>query len=68
MFNKRKKSSWRSKKTLLIPINFDIWTSLRAMPKIFEQLIKKPPMKKFSKLNEFFKICLALIHDKGVVT
>ena len=67
MFNKRKKSSWRSEKALLIPINIDIWTNIRGMPKIFEQLIKKLPMKKVSKLKEFFKICLALIHDKDVV-
>ena len=38
------------------------------MPKWSEQLLKKPPMKKFSKLKEFFKIFLALIHDKDVVT
>ena len=37
------------------------------MPKQFEQLIKKPPMKKVSKLKEFFKSCLSLINDKYVV-
>ena len=39
----------------------------RAMPKTFEQLIKNPPMKNVSKLKEFFKICLALIHDRDGV-
>ena len=34
----------------------------------FEQLIRKPLMKKVSKLKEFFKSCLALINDKSVVT
>ena len=37
------------------------------MPKIFEQLIKRPPTKKLSKLKDVFKSCLALIHDKDVV-
>ena len=41
---------------------------VRAMPKLFEQLIRKPPMKKVSKLKEIFKICLALIHDKDAFT
>ena len=40
---------------------------MRAIPKIFEQIIKRPPTKKVSKLNEFFKICLALIHEKYVI-
>ena len=40
---------------------------LRAMPEQFEQLIRKLPMKKVSKLKDFFKICLALTNDKGVV-
>ena len=38
------------------------------MPERFEQLIKKSPMKKVSKLKEFFKSCLALINDKDDVT
>ena len=33
----------------------------------FEQLIRKPPMKKVSKLKEFFKSFLSLIHDRDVV-
>ena len=37
------------------------------MPEIFEQLIRRIPTKKVSKIKEFFKICLALIHDKDVV-
>ena len=37
------------------------------MPKIFEQLIRRLPTKKVSKLKEFLKICLELIHDKYVV-
>ena len=37
------------------------------MPKQFEQLIKKAPMKFFSKHKEFFKSFLALINDKYVV-
>ena len=37
------------------------------MPEWFEQLIKRLPTKKFSNLKEFFKIYLALIHDKYVV-
>ena len=41
---------------------------VRAMPKIFEQLIRRPPTKTVSKLKEFFKSCLALIHEKYVVT
>ena len=38
------------------------------MPKIFEQLIRRLPTKRVSKLKDFFKSCLALIHDKDVVT
>ena len=34
----------------------------------FENLIRMPPMKKVSKLKEFFKSCLAIINDKDVVT
>ena len=41
---------------------------VRAMPKIFEQLIGRAPMKKVSKLKDFFKTSLALIHDKYDVT
>ena len=37
------------------------------MPERFEQLIRKPPMKKVSKLKYFFKSCLVLINDKDVV-
>ena len=40
------------------------FVQVRAMPEIFEQLIRRPPTKKVSKLKEFFKSCLALIHDK----
>ena len=38
-----------------------------VMLEIFEQLIKRPPTKKVSKLKDFFKSCLALIYDKDVV-
>ena len=41
---------------------------VRAMPELFEQLIRRPPMKKVSKVKDFFKSCLELIHDKDVVT
>ena len=37
------------------------------MLKIFEQLLRKKPMKKVSNLKELFKNCLALIHDRDVV-
>ena len=37
------------------------------MPEHFEQLMRKPSVKKVSKLKEFFKSCLALINDKDVV-
>ena len=37
---------------------------VRSIPKRFEQLIRKPPMKN---VREFFKICLALIHYKDEV-
>ena len=37
------------------------------MPERFEQLIRKKPMKKVSKLKYFFKIFLVLINDKDVV-
>ena len=30
---------------------------VKTMPERFEQLIKKPPMKKVSKLKDFFKSC-----------
>ena len=38
------------------------------MPERFEHLLRKQPMKNVSKLRGFFKICLALINDKDVVT
>ena len=41
---------------------------VRAMPEIFEQLIRRSTTKKVSKLKDFFKSCLALIHDKYIVT
>ena len=41
---------------------------VRSMPELFEQLIRRSTMKKVSKLKEFFKSCLALIHDKYVVS
>ena len=37
------------------------------MPKRFEQLLKKKPMKRVSKIKEIFKICFALLNDKDVV-
>ena len=40
---------------------------VKTMPKRFEQLIRKAPMKKVSKLKYFFKSCLALISDKYVL-
>ena len=40
---------------------------VKTMPKRFEELIRKTPMEKVSKLKEFFKIFLALINDKDVV-
>ena len=36
-------------------------------PEWFEQLNRKSPMKKVSKLKYIFKSCLALIHDKNDV-
>ena len=41
---------------------------VNTIPERFEQLIRKPPMKKVSKLKEFLKSCLVLINDKDVVT
>ena len=38
------------------------------MPKRFDQILWKQPTRLVSKLKEFFKSFLALIHDKGVVT
>ena len=40
---------------------------VKTMPKWFEQLIKKPPMKNVTKIKEFFKSFLALINDKDVI-
>ena len=40
---------------------------VRAMPEIFEQLIRRPPTKNVSKLKKFFKSYLALVHDKDDV-
>ena len=40
---------------------------VKTMPELFEQLIRKPPMKNVSNIKEFFKICLALINDKDVI-
>ena len=41
---------------------------VREMSEIFDQLFRKQLERKVSKLKEFFKICLSLIHDKDVVT
>ena len=41
---------------------------MRAMPEIFEQLVRRPSTKKVSKLKDFFKSFLALIHEKYVVS
>ena len=40
-----------------------VWT----IPEGFEKLIRKPQIKKVSKLKEFFKSYLALIHDKDAI-
>ena len=40
---------------------------VKEILKIFEQLIRKHPLKKASKLKEFFKNFLSLIHDRDVV-
>ena len=40
---------------------------VRAIPERFEQLIRKSPMKKVSKVKYIFKSCLPLIHDKDDV-
>ena len=55
-------------KTLCDPNQSSTSGHVRAIPESFEQLIRRPPTKKVSKLKEFFKSCLALIHDKYVVT
>ena len=41
---------------------------VRDMPEIFEQLIRRSPAKKVSKLKEFLNFFLALFHEKYVVT
>ena len=40
---------------------------LSYMPERYEKLIRRIPTKKVSKLKEFFKSGLALIHEKDVV-
>ena len=40
---------------------------VKQMAERIEKLLRKQPMKKVSKIKEFFKSCLALIHDKDVV-
>ena len=40
---------------------------VKTMLERFEQLIRKPPMKKVSKLKEFFNFFLSLINNKDVV-
>ena len=37
------------------------------MPERFDQILRNQPMRKASKLKDFFKSCLELIHDKYVV-
>ena len=37
---------------------------IKVMPEIFEQLLRKQPLKKVSKLKEFFKSYLSLINVK----
>ena len=37
------------------------------MHEIFDQLFQRNPIEKVSKLNNFFKHCLALIEDKDVM-
>ena len=41
---------------------------VKVMLERFEQFLRNQPLKKVSKLKEFFKSCLALIHDKDAVT
>ena len=40
---------------------------VREMHEISDQLFRKKPTEKVSKLKEFFKSLLLLIHDKDVV-
>ena len=40
---------------------------VKTIPEQFEKLFKKKPMKKVSKIKEFFKNCLALINDKYAI-
>ena len=40
---------------------------VREMSKRFDQIIRKQPMRKVSKLQKNFKSCLTLIHDKDDV-
>ena len=37
------------------------------MPESFDQILRNKPTRKVSKLQDFFKSCLALIHDKDGV-
>ena len=41
---------------------------VREMSERFDQILRKQPTRKVSKLKEFCKSCLALIRDKDVVT
>ena len=41
---------------------------VKTIPEQFEKLFRKKPMKKVSKIKEFFKNCLALINDKDAIT
>ena len=44
------------------------YRQVNTIPELFEHLLRKKTLKKVSNIKEFFKICLALINDKDVVT
>ena len=60
-------SSWICDQILLNPINRRHLDKSKSCLNEFEQLFRKKPMKKVSKLKEIFKNIFALKTDKDVV-
>ena len=56
-----------SNRNLLTHIEASRSSQVREMHEIFDEILRKQPTRKVSKLKEIFKISLALIHGKDGV-
>ena len=67
-FHKEKKVFFNVRMEFVDTNQASTYGQVREIPERFDQILKKKPTRKVSKLKYFFKSCLALILNKDVVS